>query len=252
MRAGQPFRFDLALFDAAGTGLSYANAAAFEAASWALTFIDLSTGSAVSPTISYTIAPVAGVEGRHTVALTLNSSAWFMRVTPPSTSHGFQILPSALWDGSTYDADTLFARINSVYGLTTTTAVPGVALNDMVEGDSYLTTITVPTSYLSRMGWTDLTGKTLTGTIRRPADTTIGTPAATRGGTTPFVEINGTDPTAFNIRWDTYPAGMVLTSDERTAGSVRFRVEVQAEAGGKTLTLIYNAPLVVYREDNNA
>lgn len=252
MRAGQPLRFDLVLLDGAGAALSYADKAAFEAAGWSLTFIDLSTGSAVSPTVSYTLAPVSGVSGRHTIALTLTTAAWFIRITPPSVNHSFSVVPTALWDGSTYDADTLFARINSVYGQSSTTAVPGVALNEMVEGDSYLTTVTVPTSYLSRMGWVNLTGKTLTGTIRRPADTTIGTPAATLGATTPFVEINGTDPTAFNIRWDTYPAGMVLTTDERTAGSVRFRVEVQAEAGGKTLTLLYNAPLAVYREDNNA
>jgi len=250
MRSGSAFQFDIALYDAAGAGLSYANQAAFTGAGWSLTLIDMTTGTAVSPTISYTIAPVSGVTGRHTVALTLTTATWFVRVTPPSTSHTFILLPSAVWTGEQYDTDSLYARLNSIYGVVSQTSVPGVTLNDLVEGDSYSTTVTVPTSYLSRMGWTDLTGCTLHGTIRRPADDGTGTAAATLSAVTPFVTINGTDPTAFDITWTTYPAGMVFTTPERTTGSVNFRVEVQAAKAGKTMTVLYNATLATYRQDD--
>jgi hypothetical protein len=252
MRAGSPIQFDIALYDASGNGLSYANQAAFTSAGWVLTFIDMATGVAVSPALSYTLAPVSGVVGRHTIAgITLTTASWFVRITPPSTSHSFFILPTAIWTGEQYDTDSIYARINSVYGLTSTTTVPGITLNSMVEGDSYLTNVTVPTSYLSRMGWTDLTGATLHGTIRRPTDFTLGTPAATlTPSSDPRVTI-GTNPVTFDISWTTFPTGMVLTTPERDSGKVDFRVEVQAVKSGKQLTILYNSPLSVFRQDDN-
>jgi hypothetical protein len=252
MRAGDTVQFDIALFDAAAAALSYADKAAFEAAGWSLTFIDMATGAAVSPALTYTLAPVAGVSGRHTVRLATTTATWLARVTPPSVNHTYTVLPVAIWSGDQYDSDSIYARLNSIYGITTsTTPVPSVTLPGMIEEDSYAATITVPTSYLARMGWTDLTGATMTGTIRRPDDIGTGTAAATLGATTPFVTINGTDPTAFDIRWDVWPAGMTLTTPERTAGlAVTFRVEVQAVKAGKTLTVLYNAPLLVSRQDD--
>jgi hypothetical protein len=252
MRSGSPIQFDIALLDSTGAGLSYASKAAFESAGWSLTFIDMSTGAAVTPTLGWTLAPVTGVAGRHTVAgLTLTTSAWFVRITPPSTSYAFSLLPSAMWTGEQYDTDSLYARLNSIYGVNSVTAVPGLTLNDMVEGDSYQTTISVPPSYLTRMGWTDLTGCTLHGTIRRPDDTTLGTPAATLTMVSDPILAIGSPATNFSISWTTYPSGMVLTSPERSAGSVKFRVEVQAVKSGKQLTILYNSPLTVYRQDDN-
>ena len=251
MRSGSPIRFDIALFDAAGASVSYADQTAFLAAGWALSFIDMSTGSAVSPTLSYTIAPVAGVAGRHTVALTLTTAAWFVRVTPPAATWTFMTLPSVAWTGEQYDTDSLYARISSIYGVTSSTTVPTTTLDNVVEGDSYLSTIAVPTSYLARMGWTNLTGCTLHGTIYRADADGTGTASATlTAGSTPFVEINGTDPTAFNIRWDTFPTGLLLTSPERVTGFASCRVEVQAVKSGKTLTVLYGSPLLVYRQDD--
>lgn len=250
MKSGDRIQFDIALFDAAGAGLSYADKTAFEAASWSLTFIDLDTGSAVSPTISYTIAPVSGIDGRHTVVTTLTTAAWMVRITPPTTSHSFSVIPSAAWTGDQYDTDSLYARLNSVYGLTSATTIPGVALNNVVEGDSYSTTVTVPTSYLSRIGWTDLSGTTLHGTIYRQSEDGTGTASATlTEGAFPKLVHNAT-LTAFDITWDTYPSGLVLTSPERVTGYAALRVEVQATKSGKTLTILYNAPLIAYRQDD--
>jgi hypothetical protein len=213
----------------------------------------MSTGSAVTPTLSYTVSPVAGVSGRHTVGgITLTTAAWFVRITPPTTSHFFIVMPSVGWTGEQYDTDSLYARINSIYGVTSQTSVPGVTLNAMVEGDSYSTNVSVPPSYLTRMGWANLTGCTLHGTIRRPDDTTLGTPAATLTmGSDPKVTI-GADPTTFDISWTAFPTGMILTTPERTTGVVNFRVEIQAINAGKQLTILYNSPLTVYRQDDNA
>ena len=253
MRSGSPILFEIALFDAAGAGLTYANKAAFTTAGWTLEFIDMSTGSAVSPTLSYTLTPVSGVDGRHIVGgITLTTASWIVRITPPTTSHSFSVMPSVAWTGEQYDTDSLYTRINSVYGVSSSTSVPGVTLNALVEGDSYSTTITVPTSYLARMGWTDLSGTVLDGTIRSPEDDGTGTARATlTEGSFPKLVHNAT-LTAFDITWDTYPTGMVLTSTERAAGSVNFRVEVQAKKAGKVLTILYNTPLPTYRQDDSA
>ncbi len=251
MRAGSPFLFDLALYDADGVGLSYANAAAFESAGWSAVAVSLSTGIDLSPAVAYTLAPVAGIDGRHSFRYTLTDTPFFWRFTGPTTSHVFNVIPGAINDGEVNDPDTLYARFNSVYGLTTATTVPGVIMNSMVEGDSYFTTITIPTSYLARMGWTDLTGTTLDGTIRVPGDHTIGTPAvALVMGTN--LAINGDNAAAIDIYWDTYPPGMVLTPDMRAEGQAVFTVEVQAKMAGKTLTILYNAPLTVFHQDDAA
>lgn len=250
MRSGSPIQFDLALYDAAGAGLTYADAAAFATAGWALDFIDMATGVAVSPALSYTMAPVTGVPGRHTVALTLTTAAWFVRVTPPTTAESFIVLPTVAWTGEQYDNDVIYARLNSIYGVSSVTTVPGATLNEMVEGDSYFSTIDVPTSYLSRMGWTDLAGTTLHGTIYRIGEDGTGTAAATlTEGAYPKV-IHNAVTTKFDIEWLTYPAGMEFTAGERAAGIANFRVEVQAVKAGKTLTILYNATMKVYRQDD--
>lgn len=251
MRSGSPILFDVALYDNLGAGLTYANQAAFAAAGWTLAFIDMSTGIAVSPVISYTVTPVSGVTGRHMIAgITLTTAAWAVRITPPSASYVFNVLPSATWTGEQYDTDSLYSRINSVYGITAATAVPSVGLPALVEEDSYSTTIAVPTNYLSRMGWTDLAGTVLTGTIYRMSEDGSGTASA--------VLTEGADPrlthnvilTSFDISWTVFPVGMVLTSPERTTGIANMRVEVQATKAGKTLTILYGAPLNVYRQDD--
>ena len=250
MRAGSPIQFDIALYDTTGAGVSYANKTAFEAAGWSLTFIDMATGAAVTPTLSYTIAPVAGITGRHTVALTLTTAAWFARFTPPTTAWAFIVLPTAAWTGEQYDTDSLYARLNSVYGITSQTTIPGLTLDNVVEGDSYSSEVTVPQSYLARMGWTDLSGTVLHGTIYRQSEDGSGTASA--------VLTEGADPklthsatlTNFILSWTTYPAGLVLTSPERATGYASLRVEVQATKSGKTLTILYNSPMVAYRQDD--
>lgn len=249
MKSGSPILFDVALYDATGAGLSYANQAAFLAAGWTLSFIDMSTGIAVSPSISYTITPASGVTGRHVVSCTLTTAAWFLRITPPTSAYTWTVLPTASWTGEQYDTDSIYNRINTAYGVTSSTGVPSLTLQPIVEGDSYNQTVSVPTNYLSRVGWTDLSGTVLSGTIRRPSDDGTGTAAATlTEGSTPFLIHNAT-LTSFDINWTTFPAGMVLTSQERAEGSVNYRVEVQATKAGKILTILYNSTLTCYRQD---
>ena len=251
MRSGSPILFDVALFDATGAALSYADKTAFEAGGWSLTFIDMSTGSAVSPTLTYTIAPVAGVSGRHVVGgITLTTAAWALRVTPPSTSHTFMVLPSVAWTGEQYDTDSIYSRVNSIYGVTSSTTIPGLTVDNIVEGDSYSCELSVPTSYLARMGWTDLSGTVLHGTIYRTSDDGSGTASAVlTEGSDPKVSHSAT-LTNFIISWTTFPSGLVLTTPERTSGFASCRVEVQATKSGKTLTILYNAPFTVYRQDD--
>ena len=255
MRSGSPILFDIALYDTAGAGLSYADKTAFEGAGWSLTFIDMSTGSAVSPTISYTIAPVAGVTGRHVVQCTLTATAWQARITPPSASYSFQLVPALSWTGETYDTDSIFARVNSIYGIQTVTSLPTGVARPMVESDSYACTLQVPTAYLTSLGWTNLTGATLTGTIRRSSDDGTGTAAADLVTGSPTsaqgkVAINSGDATKVDVTWTTYPTGMALTSPERAAGGAAFRISVEATLAGKQLTVLYYFTLQVSRKEN--
>jgi hypothetical protein len=249
MKSGSPILFDIALFDPSYTGLSYANYAAFTAAGWTLTFIDMATGIAVTPTLTATMTPVAGVSGRHSVQVTLTTASWTVRITPPTVFHAFTVLPTATWTGEQYDTDSIYSRLNSVFGVVSATSVPGATLNQLVEGDSYSCTVTIPASYLTaRVGWTDLSGTVLDGTIRSPSDDGTGTVRATLTEGTYLT--HNANLLAFDIAWSTFPSGMVLTTPERTAGSVNFRVEVQAKKAGKVLTILYNAPMLCYRQDD--
>lgn len=257
MKAGDKFIFDVALYDASGNGLSYADKTAFTTASWTLSFVDPSTGSALSPQPTYTLAPVTGVNGRHAITVTLPTSAFLARFTPPSTGYEFVVLPSAYWDGLSYDENSIYTRLSSVLGISTGGSPATGTLPSLVEGDSYLATITVPAAYLARLGWSNLTGATLTGTIHRATDIGTETAACTLdgAGTPPngLLAVNGTDPTAVDLSWTTFPTGMALTTPERTASNLlTFRVEIQAVLGGKKLTVLTQASLTVLRQDNFA
>lgn len=253
MKAGDPFVFDVALFDASGSPLSYANKTAFTTAGWSLIFID-TAGAALASQPAYTLAAVAGVAGRHAVVSTLPAQATMVRITPPATTWSFVVLPSLYTDSLIYDENSIFSRLNSVLGISSSGAPATTVLPSMVEGDSYLATIVVPISYLARMGWSNLTGATFTGTIHRPAD--VGTEAAAcvldGTGTPPNgkLTINGSDPTAVDLSWTTFPTGMVFTTPERSATAINYRVEIQAVIAGKKLTILTQSNLTVLRQDN--
>jgi hypothetical protein len=124
----------------------------------------------------------------------------------------------------------------------------------MVEGDSYLATLVVPSAYLTRLGWTDLTGATLTGTVRALTDIGTGTALADLVTGVPTtaqgkIAINGANASAVDISWTDYPTGMVLTTPQKTTGYVTVNVSIEATLASKILTVIYRAQMTIYAED---
>lgn len=254
MRAGSPVLLGVQLFDASGAALSYANRAAFTGAGWALTFIDMATGAAVSPSISYTIATSTGPPGMHFLGWTLTANETYVLITPPA-GFSYQFASTAIYTGETNDIDTVYNRVTSVFAAPSSASVSTATLPSMVEGDSYLATLVIPTSYLQRLGWSDLTGATLTGTVRALsdngqgtalADLVTGSPSSAQGK----IAINGTNAKAVDISWTNYPTGMVLQTADRNAGSVTVNVSIEAVEAGKTLTVIYRSTLLIYAKDN--
>jgi hypothetical protein len=243
----------LQLFDASGAALSYASYVAFTAAGWSLAFIDMATGTDISPSISATVAAHAGPPGFHFLGWTLTANETYVLITPP-TGFTYQNAPSVIYTGESNDLDTLYARVSSVYAAPSSSSPSTVALPSMVEGDSYLATLQVPTTYLTRLGWADLTGVTLVGTVRAQtdigtgtalADLVTGVPTAAQGK----IAINAGDATKIDISWTDYPTGMVLTTPQKTAGSVTVNVSIEATLAGKSLTTIYRATLTIFAED---
>jgi len=254
MRSGSPALVGLQLFDASGGALAYANLAAFTGAGWAIEFIDMATGVAISPAITATLATHTGPPGFHFLGWTLTTNETYVLITPP-TGYSFQMTPSVIYTGEQNDVDTVYSRVSSVYAAPSSASPSVTVLPSMVEGDSYLATMQIPTAYLTRLGWTNLTGATLTGTVRAQTDIGTGTALAdlvTGSPTTAQgqIRVNAGDATKVDILWTTYPTGMVLTTPQKTTGKVTVNVSIEAVESSQTLTVLYRATLDIFAKDN--
>ncbi len=158
-----------------------------------------------------------------------NWRAYKWVLTMPATTGTFQALITSLsgtdaiyggqitLDLQAYNETSLAGLILSSQGIPGIRTIDALDLGQVKSGDSYASgTLTVPLGKLTPFGFTDLTGLT----ISVEARTGPGTPAASVALTGTVVSIPGL---TFNFKWDTMPAGMVLTTET----SVVWTIDVQ-------------------------
>ncbi len=144
-KTGDAVSLPIYLQTTAGVAVSYANAGAFLAAGWLITWYSGSTALSSQP--SYTLAPI-GANGWHTAAFTLPAGVDHALVTAPAGFRG---------DPADYvlvtpndDTDSLAASVAAAVG----TTLPGSSMQALdftiVEGDNFQPqSFTIPASALA-------------------------------------------------------------------------------------------------------
>lgn len=168
MAAGQPIVRLLQLESAAGVAQSYANAAAFTAAGWNLSFEDLN-GTTLSPQPTWTIADEGS--GMHRVNIaTEPTDDWYAKITVPGGFYTPQLTLTG--DGDGYTIDDLAGLMLQTAGTPTSTGsrLEG-NFDDWIEEDYFSVDIVVPQAGLTKIGAVGLTGVTVTAAAKQPYPT---------------------------------------------------------------------------------
>lgn len=236
-RAGQQVEFAFRLTQD-GAALSYANAAAFEAAGWA---VDLRVAQA-DQTFSYTIQPHTDTalanEGYHLLVTTMVNGLGNLIVSKPTTGTGWHVGP----DGyalafETNDIDSVYSLIVSTEGIVISgTNIVQVDF-DLVEGQSWTKTVTASETALTEWGYDseDLADGTLTlrGEVRLPTNAQ-GIPNAHIAVSTDTAT-PGTDP-VIRLSFPEWPVavtgvqeGMTVVSADSDNSTVLFQWDVEAQ-----------------------
>lgn len=220
MKYGDPFEQALFLESDAGVAASYANAAAFTAAGWALSWEGMD-GVAIASQPGYTIA-VDGASGRHKLLFTLPSVPSNLKITWPS---GFRSDPAEIpLIFATADEDTVVNLITAAIGAPV--AQDRVTQYDWetTENDSFAKEMTIPAAAITDWGYTDLTaaGWTVTAAARADGDTGTAAPL--------FVMTAAITDTALRkirVSYNPFPTAAALTATELASGSKRVNYDAQ-------------------------
>lgn len=241
MIAGESKPKLLILQNAAGTALSYADKAAFQAASWDLTWRDVD-GVALTAQPTWTIADEGA--GLHRVKYVQPGGVYWVEITVPGTNYVSPIT----WanEGESYDDDAIAGLLLTAQGTPAVISADDSTLGDVVMGDAWSTgTLTIPVGKLTPFGYTlaDLaSGWTISaGAKNVPADASIALTAAF------VVAGSGT----FKVSWVTYPASMNLTSTE-TSKPFYIDVQLKKTSTGQIITTNRYSINAVWQRDTTA
>lgn len=203
----------------AGAAQTYANQAAFAAASWTLTWYQ--AGAALGSQPTYTVTPL-GSTGIHWFNFNLPAGVDSMVIGNPT---GFRSDPAAIvLTTPTSDTDAIVSVLNTATGTPINNGIQTSYSFSVAEGDSFIKALTVPAAALTDFGLTDLSGTwTTTAAGRDPADTTTGAPAFVM-----TVAIVNAAARTITMGWgSTFPSGAALTTSDILNGSKAWLYDVQ-------------------------
>ncbi len=229
----------------AGVGQSYANKAAFQGATWDLTWTDTS-GVALTTQPTWTIAHESGsVNGKHIVTYTIPVGVSLVKPTIPAT-----MIDPGSWsnEGEAYDDDMIAGLLLSTAGVPSPSNAVDLDLGDVVMGDSWNTgTRYIPLGKLTALGYVfaDLaSGWTISAAFKDVPATTAVAATAVFGAS---VATDG----AFSLGWISFPAGLNLTSTE-TEKQFFLDVQLKRTASSTIITSNRYALRVVWQRDTTA
>lgn len=203
----------------AGAAQTYANQAAFLAASWTLTWYQAGVALGTQPT--YTVTPL-GSTGIHWFNFNLPAGVDSIIVGNPT---GFRSDPAAIvLTTPTSDTDAIVSVLNTASGTPINNGIQTSYSFSVAEGDSFIKTLTVPAAALTDFGITDLTGTwTTTAAGRDPTDSTTGSPAFVM-----TVAILSGAARTITMGWgSTFPAGAAMSAGDILNGSKAWLYDVQ-------------------------
>lgn len=212
MPYGDPLALPVYLTQADGSGYSYANLGAAQAAGWSFLWYD-TTGTVLASQPGATLTLINATTGKHLFASTYPTVDGFFAIVGPAGSRS--VPADLLFSGSNSGLDDLAALLTSVNGTPITASVTSTYDFTTVDGDSFLQSITVSASPLAPWGYTDLSaaGWILEGAVRELDDAGTGSPLAVlqcaiANGVTRTIEFGwGRQPTALDLDATAITAG---------------------------------------------
>ena len=231
-----------------GTPLSYANAAAFEAAGWLPVYRAAQTTQAITYTLSPHPDATLAAMGYHLVILALVNGVGPLLFRAPTggSAAGWQASPPGYVMGAeSTDLDTVYNTLLQSVGVAS--AASQVVTTDftVVEDDSFIRTITVLETAITQWGFTaeNLADGTLTleAAARAPGNR-VGQPNAWIT-VTPITATTGTNP-VLRLSWIDYPSAITgvqdgmdySSSDESEVATISYLYDVQMK-GAKTFAV---------------
>lgn len=222
MKLGDAFEQALYLETLGGSTQAFANAAAFVAAGFALTW-EAMDGSTIVSQPTYTIAADAVIAGRHKCIFTLPTVPSRLKVTVPN---GFISTPNEVaLIFSSYDEASIVALLTASIGTPASQDRVSIYDWDVTENDSLFKEMIFPTLTLTDWGYSDFSaaGWTITGAVRTLGDTGTGSPLAVLS-----CEVTDAVNHKVGIGWGVYPTALALAAADLTNGSKQVAYDCQA------------------------
>lgn len=243
MKTGDTIPRIIALSQANGTPVQYANLAAAVSAGWSFV-LDDATGTPISSP-SMTLVPKSSTDGSHYLFYVLPAGLTNLRIVAPSGYRGSVL--ALLGEGESYsltDLANLILSLTAQASIQTTVTGPGKADWSWVQHDSINRSFTIPATTLAEFGWTDLSGATFTGAVRAPGD---------NGSASPTLSLTGTQITGSGLvltiamDWD---AALNLSQSDYANGSKVWNYDIQMVKSSKKKTILSGKVTILRDEDN--
>lgn len=186
------------------------------------------------------------------IGTVLDFAYYSITTTAPATSGpvqilavdslGFDFVDSFNGYLNANDFDTLAALIgaSSGSGAVATSLTTATNFGQVVQGDAWHSgSYTVPLTTVSRWGYTDLSGMTISAGLKSvPADSSTAITAA----------ITSAANRTVTASWDAFPAGLALTGSE-TSKTFTLDIQLKHTASGRIITALRGSLVVVWQTD---
>jgi hypothetical protein len=202
----------------------------------------IQNGIAAAPSAVVFVATV-GAWSYYSLTTTLTATAQPLQfIVEPSS--GDDIVDGAGADLTSYDADTLASLFTSSSGVSAASGITvGTDFGRVIQGDAWHSgMLTVPTSTISRWGYSDLTGMTISAALKN---------APTDSATVITAAIISAASRTVSASWDAFPAGLALAAGEF---SKAFMLDIQLKhtASGRIITALRGQMTVEWQADVTA
>lgn len=217
----------LFLCDVAGNPVTFANAAAFIAAGWNLTWQD-NTGTALGSQPTWTLS-AGDSNGRHVVGFQPPDGSWTVKLTVPA---GYRSDPAEFaGEATVYDADSLYGLLVASDGVPVTESTTTGDL-DIFDANSIIIDFSILEAALTELGIANLaSADSMSAQIKLTSKNSADASDATL--TTSIIsDVSGARTVRGEL--DTFPAALEVPTGAKTLDT---RADLRITKGAKTITV---------------
>lgn len=202
----------------------------------------IQNGVSASPSSAASVGTV-GQWHFYSLTFTVSATAGPLQIVVEAAA-GSDLVDAAGIDLTAYDLDSIAALFTGTAGVAVTSGV--TVDNDfgrVIHGDAWHSgVLTVPLATISRWGYSDLTGMTISAGLKNaPADSSTTATAAI------ISAVNRT----VSASWDSFPAGLALAGSDQSKSFI-LDIQLKHTASGRIITAIRGPLTVEWQTDTTA